>query len=1027
MRPLRLTVEGFGPFAARTELDFRKLGSDALFLIHGPTGAGKTSLIDAICFALFGKTSGDERSGNQMRSQHVAPGDPTEVTFEFELAGTSYRIRRNPEYERAAARGGGTTKQQHGVTVWRLGAEGGEEAVLASRQREADEVVRRLLGFSVDQFRQVVVLPQGRFREFLAASSKEREQILSVLFATDRFASLQQFLKEQAAACKRHADTLGERRRLLLDQAECEDEAALAAVRAALAAETGKAAAETATLRQGCETARLALEKGRADAGRLAELAAARDETRKLAAGDAALAADQRRLDAARRAAALEPQRARVESCRAEARRAGQDRHAAVEKRARAEAELKRLDEALLAEEARGPEREAARREAERLAGLAARLPRVLELVSAAGEAESRRAEAAAELEGLGQRIAAATVALEEARRGHEAARGAASALELARRDAAELERLVEGRGDLVRRACDLARAEERARKGERVLQRQSEALAASRAAQVAVEAAWRKGQAARLAAMLVAGEACPVCGSTGHPAPAQAEGELVEDAALEAAGSAAALAEQARDAAALECRQAQAACDKLRGEVETRRATLGEAAAEAPEALEQRRAEARGRLAAAERAAADVGRLAGEALRQERALEALAARREEVLQRCRLAETAAVQARAAAEAAQGELPAAWLEQAGPDQALARAVADGAAAEDHRSRLEAALVRARELAGQARLTRAATAEAVASADQQEQRAITALQAAGEALGAAAAQAGFADPGAVEAARLGEEAMAALERHIGAAREARRSAADRLARAEAAAEGLGAPDLDALAAAEAGARAALDEAVRLASERAGRARHLADLAGRLGKLATERQTAEQRYGTLGRLAEVANGTTGQFRITFQRFVLSALLDEVLDAASGRLRRMTKGRYLLRRAVAGNGDRRLSAGLDLEVDDAFTGQTRAVATLSGGEGFLASLALALGLADVVQARSGGTRLDAIFIDEGFGTLDSEALDQALSVLTELRRDGRLVGVVSHVQELKERIDVRLEVRPTDKGSVAAFVLP
>ncbi|MDF1585068.1 SMC family ATPase [Marinimicrococcus flavescens] len=1026
MRPLRLTVEGFGPFAARTELDFRKLGSDALFLIHGPTGAGKTSLIDAMCFALFGETSGDERSGKQMRSQHAA-GGPTEVVFEFGLGGASYRIRRNPEYERPSVRGGKTTTQKHEVTLWRLGAEGGEEAVLASRQGEAAEVVRRLLGFSVDQFRQVVVLPQGRFREFLAASSKEREQILSVLFATDRFASLQQFLKEQAAVCRRHVETLGEQRRLLLEQAECEDEAALATVRAALAAESGKAAAETAMLRKGCETARLALEKGRADAGRLAELASAREETKKLAAGDAALAADQRRLDAARRAAALEPQRARVESCRAEARRAGQDRHAAVEKHARAEAELKRLDEAFLAEEARGPERDAARREAERLAGLAARLPRVLELVSAAGEAESRRTEAAAELEGLGQRITAATVALGEARSGHEAARGAASGLELARRHAAELDRQAADCRDLARRAADLARAEKQARRGEQALQRQTEVLAASRAAQAAVEAAWRKGQATRLAAALVAGEACPVCGSTEHPAPAQAEGELVEDAALEAAGSAAAQAEQARDAAALECRQAQVTCEKLRGEVEARRAALGEVAAEAPEALEQRLAEARGRLAAAERAAAAVERLATEAGRQEQALEALARRREEVQERCRLAETAAVQARAAAEAARGDLPAAWLGQAGPEQALALAAADGAAAEKHRSTLEAALVRARELAGQARLARAATAEAVASADQQELRAATALQAADEALGAAAAQAGFADPGALEAARLGEEATAALERRIGAAREARRSAADRLARAEAAADGLGAPDLDALAAAEAGAHAALDEAVRMASERAARVRHLADLAGRLGKLATERQTAEQRYGTLGRLAEVANGTTGQFRITFQRFVLSALLDEVLDAASGRLRRMTKGRYLLRHAVAGNGDRRLSAGLDLEVDDAFTGQTRAVATLSGGEGFLASLALALGLADVVQARSGGTRLDAIFIDEGFGTLDSEALDQALSVLTELRRDGRLVGVVSHVQELKERIDVRLEVRPTEKGSVAAFVLP
>lgn len=193
---------------------------------------------------------------------------------------------------------------------------------------------------------------------------------------------------------------------------------------------------------------------------------------------------------------------------------------------------------------------------------------------------------------------------------------------------------------------------------------------------------------------------------------------------------------------------------------------------------------------------------------------------------------------------------------------------------------------------------------------------------------------------------------------------------------------------------------------------------------LTRVLKEIEDLESRFGVVGRLAEVASGRNA-FGVTFQRFVLGALLDDVLIASSQRLRIMSKGRYQLQRMTT-RADKRTAGGLDLEVYDTYTGTARPVATLSGGESFIASLSMALGLADVVQSYAGGVYLETIFVDEGFGSLDPESLDLALRALIDLQQGGRLVGIISHVPELKERIDARLEVVPGRAGSSARFVV-
>jgi len=284
------------------------------------------------------------------------------------------------------------------------------------------------------------------------------------------------------------------------------------------------------------------------------------------------------------------------------------------------------------------------------------------------------------------------------------------------------------------------------------------------------------------------------------------------------------------------------------------------------------------------------------------------------------------------------------------------------------------------------------------------------------------QVGFSGSDAYLEAKGLIDKLPTLEQEIQAYDAACFSAQERYRRAEELAQGIQMPDTAGLAAQAEQAQADYDAVVKAMNTMELTIKRQEDWLKRSKQLAAELKAAEERYAVVGRLAEVANGQNS-LRLSFQRFVLTTLLDDVIVAANARLKIMSRGRYSLVRRV--NPIHRGSAGgLDLEVEDAYTGYARSVTTLSGGETFLASLALALGLADVVQNYSGGIYLDTIFVDEGFGTLDPEALDLAMQALLDLQSNGRLVGIISHVPELKERIDVRLEVIPVEKGSTTRF---
>lgn len=883
MRPIRLEMTAFGPYAGVQTLDFRDLGEKRFFLVHGPTGAGKTSILDAMTYALYGVTTGSsERTGAEMRSLLSEPGTATEVTFDFAIGAERYRVWRRPEQSRPKQRGDGMTVDKPNAALWRrtdCASDADEGIPLATGVRDVDAAVEDLLGFSCDQFRQVVVLPQGRFRELLSADVKQREEILKQLFKTERFARMTDFLKAKRAELKREIEGATERRAGVLESAGVESREELDTL---LASAEEAVAVAAAGLEQATAAAALARET--------------------LERGKEAAAAQREAVEAASALELLQSRTADVEVSRAEL--------------------------------------------------VAARKAHVVE--GAYAIAADRRTA----LGGAEASLAAALAALPAAQAAFDTACGAAAQAQAAEKDALELERLEARHAEAVRAAQDAQRlaalrasvraAEDKVETLTRDHERATAAAAAARAEADAVERTWRDGRAVALAATLEEGAPCPVCGSTDHPAPAHGSEDSVDEARLDASRTA---AEEAR-----------AAVERLAAAV----AAAGEAAIAEQERLDSEVARS-GEAHVDPDAAADAVRTLGEELEAKRLVLTSAAA---AAQECEHAKEHARQALADAKAA---------------------------AETARTHSDA--------------VRETLAEAEAS------------------LSAVLAESGFDDEAAyIAVKRTGIEidaldaAVTTWDREVAAAR-------DRDARARTAAEVIGPPpELARLEAQNREAERLLAESTRThaAAER-DRARWT-DAVASVDRIESDNAERLARYDTIARLAEVADGGN-PLKLSFQRFVLGGYLDDVLVHASRKLQRMSGGRYRLERSTDVR-HRGRAAGLALSVHDEVAGETRPAGTLSGGEGFLASLALALGLAEAVQAHAGGVKLDTIFIDEGFGTLDPEALDSAIATLLDLAgvaaEQGRLVGVISHVPELRQQIDARLEVSMGEHGSTARFVV-
>lgn len=993
MRLHSLEIEAFGPYAAPQRIDFDLLSSSGLFLLEGPTGAGKTTILDAVTYALYGGLAGEGSADDRLRSHFAGPDAEPSTVLEFSLRGARYRITRVPEHTRPKKRGDGFTTEASRVHLQRM--EAGSWSSLSWNKAEVGEAVTEAIGLNREQFTQVMLLPQGEFARFLRARDDDRRELLTKLFGTQLYDRVTAELDRRRAEATRQRD--------LADRA---------------VADAVSAAAEAAGLGTDARTELRSLPRAERET-RLKEAAESIDEAVAVCGAGLEIAVSQ--VLAAR----SEDERARQEAARMtrltdglaalrvhEQGRPGHGERAACLAAARraeplrsllpglAEAEsvtvaaresLRSVTGAPEADQPGGEgateaaaRAEAAEREAlglEYLAGREAALPGLESELAAAEQAAEDASRRAAALEEARSELPARITGL-EGELGQ--ARAAAAGLEalLGRRDALTTQHSAAVQAAELAPQVDVARS---------ALQAAVDSHQALVDAHQSLVEARLSGMAAELAAQIAEDGPCPVCGSLDHPAPACAPAGAVSAADIEAAAARRDEAEEERGR--LDQEHADLVLQEAGWSAQAGGRTAGDLAAET-EALA-------GDIANAEQAAADAAGLEADWAAARDELEALAGD-------LRAAEKQASAAGSHAAAARDSLARLRAE-------LADAAGDYPSVAARQGGLREAAARDRALA-QA-LDRLSAAHASQAKARQHAEQVATAQ-------------GFASLDEARAAVIGPAEQAALAAEV-------ESWADTLARLEATARADDLAGLDPDRADEVHARAREAAAALTRAQEAEQEVRGAHDAGkvkaeRLRERLVELREAEESYdrlveetGPVVRLAGLAKGTDGHRRVNLTTYVLRHWFSQVVAAANVRLAAMSSGRYELKRTDEG-GTRRERSGLTLAVTDRHTGAERSPASLSGGETFYTSLALALGLADVVRAEAGGVDLDTLFIDEGFGSLDADTLDQVMAVIDDLRERGRVVGIVSHVADLKDRVPERLEVRRLADGSSAVRVV-
>ncbi len=920
MRPIKLTISAFGPYAGQVELDLDKLGREGLYVICGDTGAGKTTIFDAITFALFGRASGKNVKSEMFRSKYAQPETPTFVELTFRYRDRDYTVRRNPDYDRPKARGTGVTRQKADGEFHR------PDGSVVTGASDVTREVESLLGLNCGQFTQVAMIAQGDFRKLLEASTEDRVKIFRQIFDTGLYQTLQDRLKEAAGELKRECDALREdvRRDGAAIQCAGDDERRDAAEQA----RRGELpSGELIPLLDG-----LLEEDGRREAALDRKKAEIDGELEKLIARikQGELRKENRKgLDAARQS--LEQLGPQIEAA------AG-----TLEEALTHQDELPRLGA-----------------QAVQLEGMLPRYGQLQELTEQIARSEKQTALDEGRLETGRAALAKARDRLAQDRDELQKLDGAALEAERAKHERESLEHTVQRLRELKKDVFALERLRASWQKAREAYQEKARIAQEQEEVWQSINRAYLDAQAGVLAGDLRPGTPCPVCGSLEHPHPAPLSQGAPDEAAWKQAEKA---ARQARQQEA----EASRAAGERKTELETREEQLCQTAQALLPALRQAALPDAEELSAVE---AEQDALLQTAKKQENGAKA------RVEQARRLGEAIPKQEQSSTEEND--------RLTGLDKEIAR---QKAAAEEKRRQAEE-LRQALPFP-----TRQEAEEEIAALREKERALQKKIQ--------------DAKTCKIDLEKRREAVQSKLETYQALLRDGE--------------------DID-LEQTE-GRKDALTREKAALEKESGALHTRLTLNGRTKESLLRHLEALEKSGGrlvwLKALADTANGAlTGQERFRLETYIQTTYFSRVLYRANLRLRVMSGGQYdLLRRTEGGL---RGQSGLDLDVVDHWNGTTRGVETLSGGESFLASLALALGLADEIQSSAGGVQLDTMFVDEGFGSLDDEALQKAMKALSQLGEGRRLVGIISHVAGLKERIDRQIIVKKSRSGGSRAEI--
>ncbi|WP_195254313.1 AAA family ATPase [Merdimmobilis hominis] len=1038
MKPIKLVLNAFGPYAGRVEIPFAHFGEGGLFLITGDTGAGKTTVFDGIAFALFGEVSGSTRTVEGLRSDFASPGEKTFAELTFSHQGKEYRVVRNPGYQRPKKTGEGFTSERPDADLFLPGGQ------VVSGAAKVTAQITDLLGVDARQFKQIAMIAQGEFLRLLLADSRERAEIFRKVFGTGRFLQLQQQLKEQERAlfAEREENARGILQYLGGAQVETPEfdldsrEIAAAPKMLGLLSEE-IAAGETRwkELRRQLQEAQeqeqqLALleDQAKRQEETLAALEETRRELERLTAQGDEIARQGKELALYQRVEAHSGEYASWKREEAEQREAEAALARAKTALAKKEEELPALQEALRREE----EGEPLRRELqEKIARLSPQLPvyrQVEELEREKKEREKELTQWRSDTAALAGQEEETSKVIAKLEGELETLFGAEAALVEVEHAIAEKKKLWQKAAAAKEDCAALRDQNRRLKEAQQRFRQAQEDFSGKRARCDQLEDQFLQAQAGVLAGSLREGEPCPVCGSLRHPRPAQMPGGAPGEEDLKQARQERERASAAAQEASLEAGKLDA---KSKAMVEALRRRVEELFPEDP---------AGGKLSALmERITTCIAGAEEELARLEKKKESLSSqvrRRGEGLAELSAARSRKGELERQRQETQARQEAASSQFAGVESRLRELTSHL----EYPSRQQAEQVLCaweEDLEAACRkLEESQKALAAAEKDlyflravweeaaRREQEAARKAQSARAVFLAGLVADSLTEEGFAAYMDRGEE-FAQVQQQLNQYQLALAAAQERektLAAHSGEGKVMDREELSARLALARETRARLAAAERAEDTRLTHNRSAYDKAQVLFR---QRGELDRRYAMVRDLSRTASGELpGKQKIAFEQYVQAAYFGQVVERANLRLDSMTGGRYqLLRKEQAA--DLRSQSGLELDVLDHYTGRVRSVRSLSGGESFKAALSLALGLSDVIQSHAGGVQIDAMFVDEGFGSLDSESLEQAISALASLAGGNRLVGIISHVAELKERIEQKILVKKGSSGSSVEVV--
>ena len=911
MRPIRIEISAFGPYAKRQVIDMTTLGESGLYLITGDTGAGKTTIFDAIVFALYGTASSDRRSGEMLRSRYAEPEEPTEVKLLFQCRNKEYEIQRNPAYQRPKLRGEGMTKEAASVEL-KL-----PDGTILSKNQEVDGKIHEILGMNRDQFMQIAMIAQGDFLKLLLAKTEERRKIFSSIFRTGRYAKLEERLKEEARLQRSAYDELKQKIQFEQDRAYLPENISPEEMTTAqyLEAVANYRDAMDQELAEGEKRQDVLSEELESLAVRIQQAEKLERQKEKLLQTEEALQRQQKekaeaeeRLESAQK---VIPQ-AEEQEAQIHVERNQMPEYDLLQEILQNVTQTKRcLDEnnrnLIILREQKEQKNQTLQEGKEQIQSLETQIEATSQLTETKANLEKKKTDYA-ELSDM-----------------------------LTAFDTAEKE---------WTKAADIYR---------QARQKESEASENYRG----MQKAFLDNQAGILAETLEENQPCPVCGSLSHPKPAETLDQAPSKEQVEAAQE---IWEEAKEELDRTAQQAAA----LKGSMESGREQM------------QRKV--------------DVLHLTGEPDQIRKNLEEIQENIQTQLEAC-----------------------------------TEALADALAAADEKKLLNENLAKAEEeknqLESQIHELELANASQQESVERDTRRAME-LQ----------SQLNYANrEEALKAIQALEKEAKQIRKNLQDSREALENILRRISESEGVIQELKNQLADENETAEIlelreaqKEKREEQEILRKRIKDCNLIRETNDsVLQKIGTLEKSLDEAEKKYTLIQNLAETANGNlSGKQRIQLETYVQQQLFDRILYRANLRFRVMSGGQYDLMRRK----DYQLNqqSGLDIDVVDHYNGTTRSVSTLSGGESFMASLSLALGLSDEIQESAGGVQLDAMFVDEGFGSLDEETLELAMKAMQNLAEEGgRIVGIISHVSELQTRIERQIQVRKEKSGGSTAVI--